>query len=100
MDRRVDGEAPGLEARIEALALERRQQAESLRPFDANAWLGGPAGFPLARERQPAAGWSRAPVPAPAQLSPGFLGDRGAVLLADRASPAAVPLARGDRLAF
>ena len=53
MDRRVDGEAPGLEARIEALALERRQQAESLRPFDANAWLGEPAGFPLAREMQP-----------------------------------------------
>jgi hypothetical protein len=53
MDRRLDGEAPGLEARIEALALERRQQAESLRPFDANAWLGEPAGFPLAREMQP-----------------------------------------------
>ena len=53
MDRRVDGEAPGLEARIEALALERRQQAESLRPFDASAWLGEPAGFPLAREMQP-----------------------------------------------
>jgi hypothetical protein len=53
MDRRVDGEGPGLEARIEALALERRQQAESLRPFDANAWLGEPAGFPLAREMQP-----------------------------------------------
>ena len=52
MDRRLDGEAPGLEARIEALALERRQQAESLRPFDANAWLGEPAGFPLAREMQ------------------------------------------------
>lgn len=48
----MDGEAPGLEARIEALALERRQQAESLRPFDANAWLGEPAGFPLAREMQ------------------------------------------------
>jgi hypothetical protein len=52
MERRMDGEAPGLEARIEALALERRQQAESLRPFDANAWLGEPAGFPLAREMQ------------------------------------------------
>ena len=53
MDRRVDGETPGLEARIEALALERRQLAESLQPFDANAWLGEPAGFPLAREMQP-----------------------------------------------
>jgi hypothetical protein len=50
MDRRTDGGAPGLEARIEALARVRRAQAERLELFDANAWLGEPAGFPLARE--------------------------------------------------
>ncbi len=52
MERRTDGGAPGLEARIEALARERRQQAERLELFDANAWLGQPAGFPLARGMQ------------------------------------------------
>jgi hypothetical protein len=51
MERREE-EAPGLEARIEALALGRREQAESLQLYDANAWLGEPAGFPLAREME------------------------------------------------
>jgi hypothetical protein len=47
MERRTDD--GGLEARIEALAQDRKLQAESLELFDANAWLGEPAGFPLAR---------------------------------------------------
>jgi hypothetical protein len=39
-----------LEQRIAELALRRREQAEGLELFDANAWLGEPEGFPLARE--------------------------------------------------
>jgi len=50
MDRRAEDGAQGLERRIAALALARREQAERLELFDANAWLGEPAGFPLARE--------------------------------------------------
>jgi len=47
MERRTDD--GGLEERIEALVRERREQSERLELFDANAWLGDPAGFPLAR---------------------------------------------------
>jgi len=52
MERRSNDGAqaePELEARIEALSRGRKEQAERLELFDANAWLGEPAGFPLAR---------------------------------------------------
>ena len=50
MERRAEGGAQGLERRILELARSRREQAEGLELFDANAWLGEPEGFPLARE--------------------------------------------------
>jgi hypothetical protein len=54
MERHEDGGARGLEQSIAELARGRREQAESLELFDANAWLGEPEGFPLAREVQAA----------------------------------------------
>ncbi len=54
MERRADGGSRELEQRIAELARRRREQAEGLELFDANAWLGEPAGFPLAREMEAA----------------------------------------------
>jgi len=39
-----------IEKRISEMAANRRELAEKLRFFDANVWLGKPAGFPLAKE--------------------------------------------------